>query len=221
LRDSLDEILAVKYPTDLIIDSVECKLFGIGVESYTVGSHEFYMGYLAHARANGNENLLLTLDMGHFHPTETIADKISSLLLFTPKLLIHVTRGIKWDSDFVVISDESVQDVMREIKRADAFDRVYLATDYFDGSINRIGAWVIGVRATQKAILAALLEPTALLKAAENKGRFTERLALMEESRTLPFAAVWNQFCLNGDVPAGSDYMAEIDAYEANVLSRR
>jgi len=221
LRDSLDEILSVKYPADLIVDSVECKLFGIGVESYTVGSHEFYMGYLAHARANGHDNLYLTLDMGHFHPTETIADKISSLLLFTPKLLIHVTRGIKWDSDFVVISDESVQDVMREIKRADAFDRVYLATDYFDGSINRIGAWVIGVRATQKAILAALLEPTALLKAAENKGRYTERLALMEESRTLPFAAVWNQFCLNEGVPAGSDYMAEIDAYEAKVLSRR
>lgn len=221
LRDSLDEILAVRYEDGLVIDAVECKLFGIGVESYTVGSHEFYMGYLAHARTMGNENLILTLDMGHFHPTETIADKISSLLLFTPELLIHVSRGIKWDSDFVVISDENVQDVMREIKRADAFNRVYLATDYFDGSINRIGAWVIGIRATQKAILAALLEPTDLIKAAESKGRYTERLALMEESRTLPFAAVWNQFCLNEGVPAGSDYLSDIDAYEQNVLSRR
>lgn len=221
LRDSLDEILADEYPAGLLVDAVECKLFGIGVESYTVGSHEFYMGYLAHARAKGHTSLLLTLDMGHFHPTETIADKISALLLFTPQLLIHVSRCVKWDSDHVVISDENVQEVMREIKRADAFGRVYLATDFFDGSINRITAWVVGLRAAQKAVLAALLEPTALLKAAELDGNYSDRLALMEESRTLPYAAVWNQFCLNEGVPAGSDYLAEIHAYENEVLARR
>ncbi len=221
LRDSLDEILAVKYPAELLLDSVECKFFGIGVESYTVGSHEFYMGYLGYARANGNTNLILTLDMGHFHPAETIDDKISSLLLFTPKLLIHVSRCVNWDSDHVVISDENVQNVMREIKRSDAFGRVYLATDFFDGSINRIAAWVIGLRATQKAVLAALLEPTDLIKAAELKGNFAERLGLMEEARSLPYAAVWNQYCLNEGVPTGSDYLAEIDRYEKEVLSRR
>jgi L-rhamnose isomerase len=221
LRDALDEILAVPYPADTLIDAVECKLFGVGVESYTVGSHEFYMGYVAHARANGHKDLLLTLDMGHFHPTETIADKISSLLLFNPKLLIHVSRGIKWDSDHVVITDDNVLDVMREIKRADGFGRVYLATDFFDGSINRITAWVVGIRATQKAILAALLEPTDLLKQVEREGRLSDRLALMEEARTLPFAAVWNQYCLDEGVPVGSDYLDAIHAYETNVLSRR
>ena len=221
LRDSLDEIFAVEYPADYLVDAIECKLFGVGIENYTVGSHEFYLGYLAHARAQGHTSVILTLDMGHFHPTETIADKISSLLLFYPSLLIHVSRGIKWDSDHVVISDDNVQDVMREIKRADGFGRVYLATDFFDGSINRIAAWVIGIRATQKAILAALLEPTGLIKDAEKSGRYTDRLVLMEESRTMPFAAVWNQFCLESGVPAGSDYLAEIHAYEQDVLSRR
>ncbi|MGI6334511.1 MAG: L-rhamnose isomerase [Saccharofermentanales bacterium] len=221
LRDSLDEILAVKYPAELVVDAVECKLFGIGLESFTVGSHEFYMGYLAHARANGNDRLMLTLDMGHFHPTETIADKISSLLLFNSHLLIHVSRAVKWDSDHVVISDENLQDAMREIKRAAAFDRVYLATDFFDGSINRIAAWVIGVRATQKAVLAALLEPTDRIRDAERQGCFADRLALMDEARTLPYAAVWNQYCLNEGVPAGSDYLAPIAQYEKDILSKR
>lgn len=221
LRDSLDEILAEKYPTELLIDGVESKFFGIGVESYTVGSHEFYMGYLAHAHANGHTDLMLTLDMGHFHPAEPITDKISSLLLFTPKLLIHVSRCVNWDSDHVVITDENVQEVMREIKRSDGFDRVYLATDFFDASINRITAWVTGLRATQKAILAALLEPTEMLKKAELEGRYGDRLALMEESRTLPFAAVWNQYCLDEGVPVGSEYLTEIHDYEEKVLSRR
>ena len=221
LRDSLDEILSEEYPAEYLVDAVECKLFGIGVESFTVGSHEFYMGYVGRALTNGRHNLILTLDMGHFHPTETIADKISALLLFIPKLLIHVSRGIKWDSDHVVISDDNVQDVMREIKRADGFGQVYLATDFFDGSINRIAAWVIGVRATQKALLAALLEPTALLKEAEGQGRFSDRLALMEESRSLPFAAVWNQFCLDEGVPVGSDYLTVIHDYEEKVLAAR
>jgi L-rhamnose isomerase len=220
LLDSLDQILAEKFPATVLLDAVECKLFGIGVESFTVGSHEFYMGYAGHARQNGME-IMLTLDMGHFHPTETIADKISALLLFSPYLMIHVSRGIKWDSDHVVIFDEDLQDAMREIKRANAFDRVFLATDFFDGSINRIAAWVIGMRATQKAVLAALLEPTQQLQAAEREGRFTDRLALMEESRTLPFAAVWDQFCLDEGVPVGSDYLDDIHAYERDVLARR
>jgi len=221
LRASLDEILAERYPPEHMVDAVECKLFGIGLETFTVGSHEFYLGYVTAAQSQGQPGLMLTLDMGHFHPTETIADKISALLLFVPKLLIHVSRGIKWDSDHVVISDDNVQDVMREIKRAGAFDRVYLATDFFDGSINRIAAWTIGIRATQKAILAALLEPTEQLRAAERQGRYSDRLALMEEARSLPFAAVWNQFCLEENVPVGSDYLAVIHEYERDVLSRR
>ncbi len=221
LRDSLDEILAVKYPKENLLDAVECKLFGIGVESYTVGSHEFYMTYQAQAAAKGNDSLLLALDMGHFHPTETIADKISSVLLFSEQVLIHVTRNLKWDSDHVVISDENTQEVMREIKRADAFDRVFLATDFFDGSINRIAAWVIGLRATQKSILAALLEPTELIKGYEKSGQYAQRLALMEESRTMPLSAVWNEYCNRMGVPAGSDYLAEIEQYEKQVLSGR
>ncbi|NLM77768.1 MAG: L-rhamnose isomerase [Ruminococcaceae bacterium] len=221
LRDSLDEILAERYPAEYLLDAVECKLFGVGVESYTVGSHEFYMGYVAHARANGCDHLMLTLDMGHFHPTETIADKISSLLLFNPKLLIHVSRGVKWDSDHVVISDEQVFDVMREIKRASGFGRVYLATDFFDGSINRVAAWVIGLRATQKAILAALLEPTEKLKALEQAGRYTDRLAMMEEARSLPYTAVWDQFCAAEGVPVGADWLDAVHAYENEVLKLR
>lgn len=221
LRDSLDEILAERFPAEELLDAVECKLFGVGVESYTVGSHEFYMGYVAHARANGCDNLMLTLDMGHFHPTETIADKISSLLLFNQKLLIHVSRGIKWDSDHVVISDENVFDVMREIRRAGGFGRVFIATDFFDGSINRIAAWVIGIRAAQKALLAALLEPTELLKKAEQDGNYTDRLALMEEARTLPYAAVWNQFCQDEGVPVGADWLPVVHAYEETVLRGR
>lgn len=221
LKSSLDEILAVTYSGEHLIDAVECKLFGVGVESYTVGSHEFYMGYVNSAIAAGRDNLLLTLDMGHFHPTEAIADKISALLLFLPRLLVHVSRGVKWDSDHVVITDDNLLDVMREIKRADAFDRVFIATDFFDGSINRVAAWVIGIRATRKAILAALLEPTELLQKVESEGNYTARLALMDEVRSLPAAAVWNQFCLRENVPAGSDYLAEIRAYEQHVLAER
>lgn len=221
LRDSLDEILAVKYPAEYIVDAVESKYFGIGVESFTVGSHEFYMGYAAHARANGNENVMVTLDMGHFHNQEAIADKISSMLLFSNKMLIHVSRPVNWDSDHVVISNEDLFDVMREIKRADAFGRVFLATDFFDGSINRINAWVTGIRASQKSVLAALLEPTDKLQEAERAGDFSNRLALMEEARSLPYAAVWNKYCLDNGVPAGADYIEDIKKYEQEVLSAR
>ena len=221
LKESLDEILAIEYPSSDIIDAVESKYFGIGVESYTVGSHEFYMGYAAHARANGHENVMVTLDMGHFYHQESVTDKISALLLFNPKLLLHVSRPVNWDSDHVVISSETLFDVMREIKRADAFERVYLATDFFDGSINRINAWVTGIRATQKSVLAALLEPTEQLQTLEAAGDFSNRLALIEEARSLPYAAVWNKYCLDQNVPAGADYIADIKQYEHEVLSTR
>ncbi|MDD2533271.1 MAG: L-rhamnose isomerase [Eubacteriales bacterium] len=221
LRDSLDDILSVKYPTEYVVDAVESKVFGIGVESFTVGSHEFYMGYVAHQQLVGNMDLMQTLDMGHFHPTESIADKVSSLLLFNKKLLVHVSRPVRWDSDHVVISDESVQELMREIKRTDSFDRIFLATDFFDGSINRIAAWTVGLRATQKAILGALLEPTEHLKKAEAAGDFATRLALMEEFRNLPAMAVYNKYCLDQGVPVGSDYLTEIYEYSENVLAKR
>ncbi len=221
LKNSLDEIMEEKISPEVYLEAIECKLFGIGSESYVVGSHEFYMGYLGHAKANGNDDLMLTLDMGHFHPTETIADKISSLLLFSKELLVHVSRGIRWDSDHVVISNEDVQEVMREIKRADAFERVHIALDFFDASINRITAWVTGTRATQKAILGALLEPTELTRAAESANNFGDRLALMDDFRTLPLGAVWDKYCLDKNVPVGTKWLSDIHEYEENVLSKR
>ena len=227
LRDALDEVLADKYPAEAILDAIECKLFGIGVESYTVGSHEFYLGYLAHAQAQGNESVMLTLDMGHFHPTETIADKIPSLLLFSPRLLVHVSRGVRWDSDFVVVTEDPLTEAMKEIARipanqyGDGFDRVRLATDFFDGSINRIAAWTIGVRATRKAVLAALLEPTVQLRALEQGRNFAGRLSLMDEMRTAPVGAVWDHYCMTKGVPSGNRYMEDIARYERDVLSAR
>lgn len=221
LKESLDEILSETISPDVYLEGLESKLFGIGSESYVVGSHEFYMCYLGYAKAKGNQDLMLTLDMGHFHPTETIADKISALLLFNKELLVHVSRGIRWDSDHVVISNEDVQEVIREIKRADAFERVHLALDFFDASINRISAWVIGTRATQKAILGALLEPTELIQKAEIEGRFGDRLALMDEFRSLPVGAVWNKYCLEQDVPVGTDWLEQVHEYEEKVLSKR
>lgn len=221
LKESLDEILSETISPDVYLEGLECKLFGIGSESYVVGSHEFYMSYLGYAKTKGNYDLMLTLDMGHFHPTETIADKISALLLFNKDLLVHVSRGVRWDSDHVVISNEDVQEVIREIKRADAFDRVHLALDFFDASINRISAWVIGTRATQKAILGALLEPTEMIQTAEIEGRFGDRLALMDEFRSLPLGAVWNKYCMDQQVPVGTDWLEQVHEYEANVLTKR
>lgn len=221
LKDSLDEILSVPYNPEYLLDAVECKLFGIGVESYTVGSHEFYMGYVGSQKLKGNEDLMLTLDMGHFQPTETITDKISALLLYNKKLLVHVSRTVNWDSDHVVITDDRLLDAIREIKRADAFDRVYLATDFFDASINRVTAWVTGVRATQRAVLSALLEPTDLLKQAEREGRYGDRLAMTDEFRTLPVASIWDKYCLDQGAPAGLDWLKEVKAYEQDVLSKR
>jgi L-rhamnose isomerase len=215
LKDSLDRIFEKRLDPRYVKDAVEGKLFGIGSESYVVGSHEFYLAYaLTH-------DMMLTLDMGHFHPSESIADKISSILLFSRELLLHVSRGVRWDSDHVVTLNDDVKSVAAEVARASAWDRVHVATDYFDASINRVAAWVIGARATLKAILMALLEPTEMLKKEEAAGNFTARLALMEEARDLPITAVWNRFCEQQGVPAGSAWLDRITEYERSVLSRR
>jgi L-rhamnose isomerase len=215
LKDSLDRIFEKRLDPRYVKDAVEGKLFGIGSESYVVGSHEFYLAYaLTH-------DMMLTLDMGHFHPSESIADKISSILLFSRELLLHVSRGVRWDSDHVVTLNDDVKSVAAEVARAGAWDRVHVATDYFDASINRVAAWVIGARATLKAILMALLEPTEMLKKEEAAGNFTARLALMEEARDLPITAVWNRFCEQQGVPAGSAWLDRITEYERSVLSRR
>jgi len=213
LKDSLDEIFATKY--DNMKDCIEAKLFGIGAESYTVGSYDFYLGYGA------KNNMIVTLDTGHFHLTESVADKISSLLLFTPEIMLHVSRPIRWDSDHVTIMNDDTLDLAKEIIRCDALDRVNIGLDYFDASINRIGAYVIGSRATQKCFLQALLEPLAILRGYEAEGKLFERLALLEEAKGLPWNAVWDAFCLKNNVPVGEDYIANIQQYEADVLFKR
>lgn len=215
LREALDRVFEEKLGSSTITDTVECKLFGIGSEAYVVGSHEFYMGYAA------TKKIKLCLDMGHFHPTETIADKISALLPFVPGLLLHVSRGIRWDSDHVALFSDEVRDVCREVARQKAFDKIDLALDYFDASINRVAAWTIGSRSLRKALLDALLEPAALIGEAERAGRNHERLALMEEAKTLPFSAVWDKLCLDAGVPVGPDWLALIAEYEASVLFKR
>ena len=213
LKQSLDEIFAVDYAN--MKDCIEAKLFGIGAESYTVGSYDFYLGYGA------KYGKIVTLDTGHFHLTESIADKVSSLLLFTPEIMLHVSRPIRWDSDHVVIMNDDTLDLAKEIVRCDALDRVHIGLDYFDASINRIGAYVAGARATQKCVLQALLEPLAKLREYEASDRLFERLALLEEAKNLPWNAVWDMFCLQNDVPAGEAYIADVEKYEKDVTSKR
>ncbi len=213
LKHSLDEIFAVDYAN--MKDCIEAKLFGIGAESYTVGSYDFYLGYGA------KYGKIVTLDTGHFHLTESIADKVSSLLLFTPEIMLHVSRPIRWDSDHVVIMNDDTLDLAKEIVRCDALDRVHIGLDYFDASINRIGAYVVGARATQKCVLQALLEPLAKLREYEASDRLFERLALLEEAKNLPWNAVWDMFCLQNDVPAGEAYIADVEKYEKDVTSKR
>ncbi len=215
LLKSLDSIYAQKFPAGTIKDAVESKLFGIGSESFVTGSLEFYLAYSL------KKNLMLCLDMGHYHPTESVADKISSLLLFQKEILLHVSRGVRWDSDHVVIFDDNLKELLFEVKRNDAFERVCLALDYFDASINRIGAWVIGARATQKAILNALLEPTSKLIKVEESGDYFSRLALLEEQKAMPLGAVWNYYCEQEGVPSGDKWIGEVLAYEKEVLSKR
>ncbi len=215
LRDALDVVLKEKIDPRFNLDAVEPKLFGIGAESYTTGSSEFYLGYAV------SRQVLLTLDSGHFHPTETISDKLSAVLLYLPEVLLHVSRGVRWDSDHVVTFGDDLQAICQEVVRGGYLQRVHIGLDYFDASINRIAAWVIGSRATLKALLMALLEPGARLAAMENSADFSGRLALMEEAKGLPFAAVWDYYCLSQGVPVGAAFLDDIRAYEKDVLSRR
>ena len=215
LKKSLDEAMAVKYPKAQMKDAVESKLFGIGVESMTVGSHDFYLGYAI------KNNILICLDNGHFHPTEQVGDKISSVLQFVDELLLHVTRPVRWDSDHVVTLNDDVQLIASEIVRNDFLNRVNIGLDFFDASINRIGAYVVGTRAAQKAFLIAALEPTKDLLAMEEAGKNFERLAMLEELKTMPFSAVWDYYCLQENVPVGADYIGEIQKYEQDILLKR
>jgi L-rhamnose isomerase len=215
LKDSLDQILAEKIDPRYNLDSVEGKLFGLGSESYVVGSHEFYLGYAI------TKHILLCLDSGHFHPTETIGDKLSAVLAFLDEILLHVSRGVRWDSDHVVILSDELQAIAQEIVRGGYLDRVHIGLDYFDASINRVAAWVIGTRNALKALLLALLEPTDQLREMEVAGDFTGRLALLEELKELPFGAVWDAYCLKQGVPVGFGFLDEIRAYEKQVLAQR
>jgi L-rhamnose isomerase len=215
LLRSLDEIFAEKLDPGHVLDAVESKLFGIGSEAYVVGSHEFYLGYAA------SRGVLLCLDLGHFHPTESVADKLSAVLLWVKAVLLHVSRGLRWDSDHVVTFSDEVRAVAEEIVRGGYLPRVRLGLDYFDASINRVAAWCIGARALQKALLAALLEPTERLRQVEAAGDTTARLALLEELKTLPLGAVWDFWCLRCEVPVGARWLEEVRRYEREVLALR
>jgi len=215
LKQSLDEIFEVDYPEECLKDSLESKLFGIGAESMTVGSHDFYLAYAV------KNKKLICLDNGHFHPTEQVGDKISACLQFVDELMLHVTRPVRWDSDHVVTLNDDVLLIAQEIIRSKAFERVHMGLDFFDASINRIGAYVIGTRAAQQAMLYALLEPQDTLMRYENEGKNFERLALQELMKSKPVGAVWDYFCLHEGVAVGEDYITEIQRYEEKVLSKR
>jgi L-rhamnose isomerase len=214
LAASLDEIFAEPIDPKLNLDAVESKLFGLGSESYVVGSHEFYLGYAVQRQK------LYCLDAGHFHPTESLADKISSILQFVPGLLLHVSRGVRWDSDHVVLLDDPTRAIMEEVVRGGFLDRTSIGLDFFDASINRIAAWVIGTRNAIKALLLALLEPTARLHDLETSGDLTGRLALFEELKSLPFGAVWDEYCRRANVPVGTAWLDDVRSYERQLLSR-
>lgn len=215
LIDSLDKIFAEPLDPKVHLDAVEAKLFGIGAESYTAGSAEFYMGYAV------SRQKVLTLDAGHFHPTEMISEKVSSVLLFCPGLLLHVSRPVRWDSDHVVILDDELVSIAKELVRSGKLDRIHLGLDYFDASINRVAAWVIGTRNMLKALLISLLEPIETLRRIEGELDFTQRLMLLEESKSLPWAAVWDYYCAKMGVPVGACWFDSVRAYEREVLSQR
>ena len=214
LKDSLDQIFAEKLPN--VIDCVESKVFGIGLESYTVGSNEFYMSY-----AGTHPGVYNLLDNGHYHPTEVVSDKIPSLLCFFDKIPLHVTRPVRWDSDHVVAFDDELKEIMKEIVRNDALDRVLIGLDFFDASINRVAAWVIGTRNAEKALLWALLQPNEKLKALQDSGEFTEKFMLMEEAKTMPFSDVWAEYCRREGVPADAGWFEAVKEYERDVQSKR
>jgi L-rhamnose isomerase len=215
LVQSLDTIFEEPLDSRHNLDAVECKLFGIGSESYVVGSHEFYMGYAL------SRNMMLCLDAGHFHPTEVISDKVSSALTFLQEILLHVSRGVRWDSDHVVTLTDELQAITQEIVRGEFLERVHIGLDFFDASINRVAAWVVGTRCLLKGLLMALLEPIETLRQYERDGDFTSRLALLEELKTLPFGAVWDHYCLTSEVPVGAAWLDEVRTYEREVLSLR
>ena len=215
LVKSLDEIFKNRLNPKHNLDAVEGKLFGIGAESYTVGMHEFYLGYAV------KNQKLICLDAGHFHPTENMADKISSVLCFVPEILLHVSRGVRWDSDHVVILDDALLAIAQELVRGDYLGRTHIGLDFFDASINRVAAWVIGARNMLRALCTAMLDPVDKLKELELAGDYTSRLALMEEAKTMPFAAVWDYYCLKASAPVGEEWLAEVKRYEKEVLSQR
>ncbi len=215
LTAALDELFAEQLDPSHNLDAVECKLFGLGSESYVVGSHEFYLGYAI------SRHKVLCLDAGHFHPTEVISDKISAVMQWVDRLMLHVSRGVRWDSDHGVILSDELRAIASELVRGDYFSRVHLGLDFFDASINRVAAWVIGTRAMIKALLLALLEPTAQLRDMESSGDFTARLVLQEELKSMPFGAVWDTYCERSGVPVGLAWLEEIRRYESEVLNRR
>lgn len=215
LMESLDEIFAEDLGDEYTLDAVESKLFGLGAEAYTVGSHEFYMGY------GLTRDKLVCLDAGHFHPTEVISNKLSSLALFSKGILLHVSRPVRWDSDHVVIMDDELQEIGKELVRNNLLGKTHIGLDFFDATINRVAAWVIGTRNTQKALLKAMLEPTAFLKEKELAGDYTTRLVFTEELKDFPFADVWNYYCEQNNVPVGLDWFEEVKDYEKNVLAKR
>jgi L-rhamnose isomerase len=215
LKKSLDEIFTIKYPKKYLKDSIESKLFGIGSESMVVGSHDFYLGYAV------QNNTMITLDNGHFHPTEQVGDKISSILLYIDEILLHLTRGVRWDSDHVVTFNDELLMIAQEIVRAKVLGRVNIGLDFFDASLNRIGAYVIGTRSAQMAFMFAMLEPYQTLLKFEEQGKTFERLSYLELMKTKPFGAVWDFYCLKSKVPAGQEYIEDIIKYEAEVLAKR
>lgn len=212
-KKSLDEILSIPYDKSKVFVCLESKVFGIGMESYTVGSAEFCMNYVA------NKGITPLMDNGHYHPTEMVSDKISSMLLFNNKIALHITRGVRWDSDHVVILDDETKEIAKEIVRADALDRVFIATDYFDASINRISAWVTGIRSVQKALLYAMLEPSKAMKEMQNSNDFTSLMVMHEELKTMPFGDVWEEYLKQTDTPI--DYLNEVKKNENEVLKKR
>lgn len=215
LKNALDEALSIKYPGDHMKDAVEAKLFGIGSESYVVGSHEFYLGYAI------SREILLCIDAGHFHPTEVVGDKISSVFQYVDELLLHLTRGVRWDSDHVITMNDETVLIAQELNRMDAFEKVNIGLDFFDASINRVGAYVSGIRSALKSLLIAMLEPTDKLLKLEEGGQWFERLAMLEEMKSKPFGAVWDYYCLKNEVPVAQDYISEVTSYEEKVLSKR
>ena len=214
-KKSLDEILAIPYDKTKVYITLESKVFGIGLESYTVGSAEFCLSY------SDYKGITPLMDNGHYHPTEVVSDKISSLLLFNEKIALHVTRPVRWDSDHVVIFDDETKEIAKEIVRNNALDRVFIALDYFDASINRVAAWVIGARNMQKALLQALLIPHDLLRKYQDEANYTKMIALQEEFKTFPFGAIWDEYCARCGAPVGMDWIESVDTYESEVLSKR